>query len=214
MTTQHPPASMYRTTEGLGLWEHRGKVAAVGVGHSPTARRWDGKPETSVGAWSLLALRRAIADAGVSPDQVDGLVIVPETTTGAYWPKGRPVPRDVVDAFTPTRDPLDGIAKLGAEWILQNMPRLTNVTFTRYGPGCMSSAVCVAAQAVGEGLTHTCLVLKGWHNLEGRYYQGGANAGEAISGRVRRGTSGVPRRATGRRCSSPSTAGSTAKPTT
>src|SRR5206468_6471580 len=65
MTPQHPPASLYRTTEGLGLWEHRGKVAAVGVGHSPTARRWDGAPETCVGAWSILALRRAIADAGV-----------------------------------------------------------------------------------------------------------------------------------------------------
>ena len=47
MTPQHPPASWYRTTEGLGLWEHRGKVAAVGVGHSPTARRWDGTPAVS-----------------------------------------------------------------------------------------------------------------------------------------------------------------------
>ena len=75
MTTQNAPASMYRSTEGLGLWEHRGKVAAVGVGHSPTERRWDGKPETAVGAWSILALRRAIEDAGVSPDQIDGLVI-------------------------------------------------------------------------------------------------------------------------------------------
>jgi acetyl-CoA acetyltransferase len=182
MTTQNPSASMYRTTEGLGLWEHRGKVAAVGVGHWPTARRWDGKPETSVGAWSLLALRRAIEDAGVSPDQVDGLVVVPETTTGAYWPQGRPVPKDIVNAFNPTSDPLDGIAKLSAEWIVKNMPELTNLKFTMYGPGCMSNAICVAAQAVGDGLTHTCLVLKGWHNLEGRYYQGGANAGDAISG--------------------------------
>ena len=32
MTTQNAPTSMYRTTEGLGIWEHRGKVAAVGVG--------------------------------------------------------------------------------------------------------------------------------------------------------------------------------------
>jgi acetyl-CoA acetyltransferase len=182
MTTQNPSASMFRATEGLGLWEPRGKVAAVGVGHSPTARRWDGKPETSVGAWSLLALRRAIEDAGVSPDQVDGLVVVPETTTGAYWPQGRPVPKDIVNAFNPTRDPLDGIAKLSAEWIVKNMPELTNLKFTMYGPGCMSNAICVAAQAVGDGLTHTCLVLKGWHNLEGRYYQGGANAGDAISG--------------------------------
>ena len=74
MTTQHAPISMYRTEEGTGLWEHRGKVAAVGVGHSPTARRWDGKPETSVGANSIMALRRAIEDSGVSPDEIDGLV--------------------------------------------------------------------------------------------------------------------------------------------
>ena len=62
------------------------------------------------------------------------------------------------------------------------MPELTNVKFTMYGPGCMSNAIVVAAQAVGDGRTHTCLVLKGWHNFEGRYYQGGANAADAIPG--------------------------------
>jgi len=62
------------------------------------------------------------------------------------------------------------------------MPELTNVKFTMVGPGCMSRALVVAAQAVGDGLTHTCLVLKGWHNLEGRYYQGGANAEPTVSG--------------------------------
>ena len=91
MTTQNAPASMYRSTEGLGLWEHRGKVAAVGVGHSLTTRRWDGKPETTVGANSILALRNAIEDAGVSPDQIDGLVLAAETTTGAHWPEDQPV---------------------------------------------------------------------------------------------------------------------------
>jgi len=182
MTTQNAPASMYRSREGLGIWEHRGTVAAVGVGHSPTARRWDGKPETSVGAWSILALRRAIEDAGVSPDQVDGLVLIPVTTTGAFWPEGRPVPMDVVNAFNPTSDPLDGLAKLSAEWILKNMPELENVRFTMHAPGCMSAAIVVAAQAVGDGLTHTCLVLKGWHNLEGRYNQGGISAEDAVPG--------------------------------
>ena len=57
VVTQNAPASMYRGVEGLGIWEHRGKVAAVGIGHSPTARRWDERSETSIGAWSLLALR-------------------------------------------------------------------------------------------------------------------------------------------------------------
>ena len=182
MTTQNAPDSMYRTTEGLGIWEHRGKVAAVGVGHSPTARRWDGNPETTVGVNSILALRRAMEDSGVSPDQVDGLVLVPLTTTGARWPEGAPAPMDVVNAFNPTSDPLDGIAKLSTEWILKNMPELENVKFTMYGPRCMSAAIVIAAQAVGDGLTNTCLVLKGWHNLEGRYNQGGISAEDAVPG--------------------------------
>ncbi|MCY4555975.1 MAG: hypothetical protein OXF79_06270 [Chloroflexi bacterium] len=182
MTTQMAPESMYRSTEGLGIWEHRGKVASVGIGHSPTARRWDGKPETSVGALSILALRKAIADAGVNPEEVDGLVLVPVTTTGAYWPADQPVPMDAVNAFNPTDDPLDGIGQLSAEWIIKNMPELTNVKFTMYAPGCMSAAIVVAAQAVGDGLASNCLVLKGWHNLEGRYNHGGISASDEVPG--------------------------------
>ena len=182
MTTQNAPASFYRSTEGLGVWPHKGKVAAVGIGHSPTARRWDGTPENTMGANSILALRRAIEDAGVPPDQIDGLVIDPVTTTGAHWEAGDPIPMDVVNYYNPTDDPLDGIAKLSCEWLLKNMPELTNVKFTMYGTGCMSHAIVVAAQAVGDGLTNTCLVLKSWHNLEGRYNQAGVSAAENVSG--------------------------------
>ena len=31
-----------RDKDGLGVWQHRGKVAIVGYGHSPVDRRWDG----------------------------------------------------------------------------------------------------------------------------------------------------------------------------
>jgi len=62
------------------------------------------------------------------------------------------------------------------------MPELTNVKFTMYGQGCMSHAIVVAAQAVGDGLTHTCLVLKSWHNLDGRYNQSGISAGDTVPG--------------------------------
>ena len=68
MTTENAPASMYRDSEGLGVWEHRGKVAAVGIGHGPTSRRWDGRPATSGGAISIFALRQAMADAIVGDD--------------------------------------------------------------------------------------------------------------------------------------------------
>ena len=183
MPTQNAPASMYRSTEGLGIWEHKGKVAAVGIGHSPTARRWDETTDTSLGAWSILALRRAIEDAGVRPDEVDGLVMAQETSTGSPWPSDKPIPPDFLNTYKSTDNPLDGIARLSADWILMNMPELTNVNFTMYGPGCMSNAVVTAAQAVGEGLTEVCLVLKGWHNFGGRYYVGqGAAGGNTVSG--------------------------------
>jgi hypothetical protein len=35
-----------RDKDGLGVWEHRGKVAVAGVGHSPVDRHWD---EVSMG---------------------------------------------------------------------------------------------------------------------------------------------------------------------
>ena len=181
-STQNAPASMYRRTEGLGLWEHRGKVAAVGIGHSPVDRRWDQRPETSIGAYAIIALRNAMADAGVSPDQVDGLVIDPSTTTGAHWPADKPIPDEFLAAFKPGANREDGISSLSSEWLLANMPELTNIKFTMYGPGCMSNAICVGAQAIGDGQANTVLVLKGWDNLEGRYGQGGANAEDTISG--------------------------------
>ena len=176
------PASMYRTQEGLGVWEHRGKVAAAGIGHAPTWRRWDGRPETSVGALAIVAIRKAMDDAGITPDQVDGLAMAPETTTGSYWPAGQPIPQDFLDVFQQTDDLFDGLSKLSPEWILKNMPELKNVRYTALGTTCTSMALTGAIQAVGDGLTHTCLVVKGWHNFAGRYYQGGANAESTVSG--------------------------------
>ena len=176
------PESIFRSQEGLGVWEHKGKVAAVGIGHSPTARRWDGTAENTIGAWSLMALRKAIDDAGVPPEEIDGLVFLPTTTTGAHWPADRPIPMDIVNAYETTDDPLDGIAKLTDTWLLKNMPELTNVKFVMAGMDCMSNALSIAAQAVGDGMASNCLVLKAWHNLEGRYSHGGANAEETISG--------------------------------
>ena len=56
----------------------KGQVAAVGVGFSPTLRRWDGDPQKAIGAWAILAIRKAIEDAGVNPADVDGLRARPE----------------------------------------------------------------------------------------------------------------------------------------
>ena len=57
-----------RDKDGLGVWEHRGKVAVAGVGHSPVDRRWD---EVSMDK-----------TLGVTPDQVDGEVTFEEMAIG------------------------------------------------------------------------------------------------------------------------------------
>ena len=182
------PRYLNRTEDDLGVWEHKGKVAAVGIGHSPTSRRWDGKPDTSMGAQSIDALRKAMDDAGVRPDEVDGLVIsdcVGSVAPGQprwWYNDGRPPPEDVVNAFNQTDEPFDGIAQLSHEWLLKNMPELTNVQFTMYGGNCMAQDIPVASQAIGDGLAHTVLVLKSWLNIDQRYRRGGKNADNEVTG--------------------------------
>ncbi len=97
----HPgvPRDWFRTRDGMGLWEGRGKVVATGIGTSPTARRWDEKPETSMGAMTIIAIRKAIADAGISPDEIDGLVLTPESTTGIFQRSEHPSARRLGAAF-------------------------------------------------------------------------------------------------------------------
>ena len=66
--TVYPSAAgLFRMTDNPGVWPHRGRVAAVGVGHSPTLRRWDGDPQKSIGAWAILAIRKRHRGRGREP---------------------------------------------------------------------------------------------------------------------------------------------------
>lgn len=175
-------ASLYRMQEHPGLWPHRGHVAAVGIGHAPTMRRWDERTETSVGAWSIRAIRAAIEDAGVDPAEVDGLALCEDTSHGSPWPVGQPPPEGFATMYTASADPLDGLARLSAEWLLKNMPELVNIKYVVVAPICMSAVLTAAIQAVGDGLTNVCVAVKGWHNFAGRYAHGGANAQDTVAG--------------------------------
>jgi hypothetical protein len=71
-----------RDKDGLGVWEHRGKVAVAGFGHSPVDRRWDGvSMEKTLGTCSILACRKATGEAGVIPDRRRHLL--------QQWPRRR-----------------------------------------------------------------------------------------------------------------------------
>ena len=75
-----------RSKEGLGVWEHRGKVAVAGWGQSPIDRRWDGvSTDKTMGAYTMIAIRNALTDAGITIDDVDGLLTSPDTRVGQTW---------------------------------------------------------------------------------------------------------------------------------
>ena len=173
---------LYRADDGLGVWPHKGKVAAVGIGHSPTLRRWDGDPQKAIGAWAILAIRKAIEDAGVNPADVDGIVFDPDTTTGAFWPEDEPVPADFLAAFQNTSDPFDGLIKLSPEWLVKNLPELTGLKFVISASVCLSMAAVSAIEAVGRGMGETVIAVKAWHNIPGRYGHRGGHAQDTISG--------------------------------
>src|SRR5208283_5041103 len=129
-------------------------------------------------------IRKAIVDAGISPDEIDGLVLTPESTTGASNNPNTPPPPGWEQHFKMASFPQAGITRGDIDWLLLNMPELKNVKFMMNGNICMSVSFVAAAEAVARGLTKTCLVARGWHNLAGRYYVGvGASALNAISGR-------------------------------
>src|ERR1043166_8409430 len=150
-----------RNREGLGIWEHRGKVAVAGVGHSPVDRRWDENLEHSLGAYSLLAAKRAIDDAGISLDEIDGVI----STSGALGDSWAPRP-----FFDPPYDSEDGLTKVTAEWLTRGLGLKNAKDVNPFG-GKIGGLWGVAAQAVGDGLCNTCLVLSPVGNLPGRYQQ-------------------------------------------
>ncbi len=153
--------SWMRRQEGLGVWEHRGKVAITGVGHSTLDRRWDGKNlATSLGAYSVIAARKAIEDSGVNPDDIDG-VITSSESLGDPWG-----PRPYFDAPYDSEDGLTGVT---AEWLTKQLG-LKNVKYFNSNAPQIGAMMGLASQAVGDGVATNCLVLYPTGNLEGRYH--------------------------------------------
>lgn len=167
--------SIFRMNEGLGVWEHRGKAAVVGIGHTPIDRRWDERPETSLGHYSRIAAERAIEDAGISPDDIDAVVSVPRANIPEWTRPQLPEPFNTAD----------GVSKVTAGWLIRYMG-LKNVKYSQDIPdslgGNISWALNFAAQAVGDGLCQVCLVRYTMGNFGGRYSQAGANAEDYARG--------------------------------
>ena len=145
-------------------WEHRGKVAIAGVGHSPAVRRWDGDLETSLGAYAMIAAKNALDDAGITSDDVDGIVASPHGM-GARW-----APREY---FPAPYDSEDGLSGVSADWLTRQLG-LSRIGYSRHADD-ISPMMNLAAQAVGDGQAHTVLVVRAVGNMPGRYAQKPSN---------------------------------------
>src|SRR3954465_15306919 len=80
-----------RDKDGLGEWEHRGKVAVAGVGHSPVARGWcEFSWDKTLGSSPILACQKAMDEAGVRADQIDGVICCDSHIAGGSGGAPRP----------------------------------------------------------------------------------------------------------------------------
>jgi len=169
-----------RDKDGLGVWDHRGKVAVAGYGHSPVDRRWDERSmDQSLGAYTILACRLAMEDAGVTPNQIDGIICCDSHIAGgsggtaSNW-----APRPY---FDPPYDSELGLTLINGEWLAKVM-ELPNVRFAPTGVPTIGEMVGMASQAIADGKCNTCLVIYPTGNLEGRYRRGGENADDYAKG--------------------------------
>ena len=115
-----------RNREPLRTWEHRGKVALVGRGHSPTDRRWDGvSTDRTLGAFTAMAAQAAMEDAGISPNEVDGIITSPGGQNAGAPISDQWAPREY---FDPPYDSEDGLTQVTGEWLARQMG-LKNVKY-------------------------------------------------------------------------------------
>ena len=171
-----------RDKPGLGAWPGMGKVAIVGWGMSPVDRRWDGvSMDKTYGAYGMGAIQQALDDAGVKREEVDGMLICPETGAGATggssadWGPYR-------QYFEPPYDTEYGLSRLNAKWLIDNMPGFDNVKFAPSNVPAIGEQMGMTAQAVADGHCEVALLVYGMNNFEGRYRHGGENASPEARG--------------------------------
>ncbi|MDA0815886.1 MAG: hypothetical protein O2924_04895 [Chloroflexi bacterium] len=165
-----------RDQDHLDVWPHRGQVAFAGWGISPVDRRWDGvSMDRTLGAFAILAAQRALDDAGLRPEDVDGLLQCPNNMAGpaggsaANWGPDRPY-------FAPPYDSEDGLTIVTPQWMLSNWKELSNVQYAPEDVPDIGEGLGMAAQAVADGKCKVALYIYTANNLEGRYRRGGEAA--------------------------------------
>lgn len=123
------------------------RVAIVGYAQSPIQLH---APQT-LGALTVETARRAIADAGLEIEQVDGFVSAPLfPTSGSHAAE-------------------EGISTVSANWLAQRLGINPRYAAGFQGLGQITGSVALAVNAVASGAADYLVVHRALHNPRGRY---------------------------------------------
>ena len=129
------------------MWSGKGKTAIVGVGYSQLTR----DSQKPLGLVTLDACRAALDDAGVAPEQIDGLTTYPELPAlGAGSRDGE----DIVSVM----------------YIVNHFPLAPDIRwYAQIEAGMIASPVIEAVNALIAGACNYVLIWRALHQPRGRY---------------------------------------------
>jgi acetyl-CoA acetyltransferase len=125
-----------------------GKVAIAGYAHSAVTRH----APRPLGALAVDVARQAIADAGLTLEQVDGIV------TAALFPT---VGAHAIE---------DGISTVTSNWMAGHLGARPRYAAGFQGMGQLSGAVALAVNAIVSGAADYVLLYRALYNPPGRYH--------------------------------------------
>ena len=126
----------------------RDQVAVVGYAHSQVERH----NSRSLGELALDTAQRAIADAGLTVEQIDGF------TTGALFP--------TAGAHTIE----DGVSIVTSEWLAEHLGANPRYVEGFRGVGQIPGTVALAVKAIATGAADYVVMHRALHNPTGRYH--------------------------------------------
>ncbi|MGA8724796.1 MAG: thiolase family protein [Acidimicrobiales bacterium] len=130
------------------LFTARNKVAIAGYAQSPIRRHAD----ETLGALTIETARLAVADAGLTVEDIDGFVTASLfPTAGAHAVE-------------------DGVSIVSANWLAAHLGVDPGYAAGFQGLGQLPGAVSMAVNAVASGAARHVLVHRALHNPQGRYH--------------------------------------------
>jgi acetyl-CoA acetyltransferase len=126
----------------------RNRVAIAGYAHSDVVKHAD----QALGALTIETARRAIADAGLVPEQIDGF------TSSALLPTSG------------DHQVIDGVSTVSSSWLAAQLGINPRYAVGFQGTGQLPGAVALAVNAIASGAADHVLVHRALHNPVGSYH--------------------------------------------